>query len=155
MDDFDTEALGFDEEILNDGKEASPKMIREKEVDNKTNISLPMTEASNAWMEDFEAPGFESDEEETINENKKDKNDAFESPNIESNKKEATRELVTTAEIEQKKVLETKTNILLPMTEASDAWMDDFEAPAFESDEDELVEAKETERENDNSNEEI
>merc|ERR1719232_840514 len=155
MDDFDTEALQFDEENLNDGKEASPKMIKEKEVDNKTNISLPMTEASNAWMEDFEAPGFESDEEETIDENKKDQNDAFESPNIESNKKEATRELVTTAEVEQKKALETKTNILLPMTEASDAWMDDFEAPEFESDEDELVEAKKTERENDKSNEEI
>merc|ERR1719232_2268825 len=155
MDDFDTEALGFDEEILNNGKEASPKMIREKEIDKKTNISLPMTEASDAWMDDFEAPEFESDEEETIDENKKDQNDAFESPNIESNKKEATRELVTTAEIEQKKALETKTNILLPMTEASDAWMDDFEAPEFESDEDELVEAKKTERENDKSNEEI
>merc|ERR1719232_770552 len=153
MDDFDTEALQFDEENLNNGKEASPKMIREKEFDKKTNISLPMTEASDAWMDDFEAPEFESDKEETIDENKKDQNDAFESPNIESNKKEATRELVSTAEVEQKKVLETKTNILLPMTEASDAWMDDFEAPAFESDEDELVEAKETERENDNSNE--
>merc|ERR1712227_1098943 len=81
-----------------------------KETENKTNISLPMTGSSDAWMDDFEAPAFDSDDESTEKEQKEQKEK--EQPSI-----------LTIAETSVTK-LENEATISLPMTGASDAWMD-------------------------------
>merc|ERR1719232_1402557 len=116
MDNFETPT--FESENEPETKEEPNKIenIIPQVTENKTNISLPMTETSETWMDEFEAPAFDSDDEveetEKLGENAR-----------------ATE--VSTTEITK----ETKSdaNISLPMTGASEVWMDDFEA-SFDSD---------------------
>merc|ERR1712227_730497 len=121
------EHLEEKEKVLELQKAESTKPASE----NKANISLPMTEASDAWMDDFEAPVFDSDDEQEKDNQLQEKEKVFDTKMTESTKPET----------------ESKANISLLMTEASDAWMDDFEAPAFDSDDEqekeEQLEAKE------------
>merc|ERR1711862_976773 len=93
------------------------------EAETKANISLPMTEAFDAWMEDFVAPPSDDEQE---------KEEQLEVEDIQ--KTEST-----------KPASESTANINLPMTEASDAWMDDFVAPPSddEQEKEEHLEEKE------------
>merc|ERR1712066_800349 len=102
-------------------------------VDTKPpTIALPMTEASDAWMDQDETiEMIESDEDE------------------EQEEKEKEKEQPETPKTEPEKLtVETKpSTIALPMTEASDAWMDQEETiEMIESDEDEEQEEEEKEK---------
>merc|ERR1712066_278472 len=91
-------------------------------------IGLPMTEASDAWM----------DQEETIG--------MIESDEDEEEKEEEQPEIPVT-ELEKSTVEAKPSTIALPMTEASDAWMDQDETiEMIESDEDEEQEEEEKEQ---------
>merc|ERR1712029_911896 len=129
MDDFEPPASDSDDEQEQDeqmeekatGFDIQKTEGTKQETQSKANINLPMTGSSDAWMDNFETPTFESDSETENEPETKEEHKKFE--NI------------------IPKVTENKTNISLPMTEASEAWMDEFEAPAFDSD-DELEETE-------------
>merc|ERR1712029_1117399 len=108
------EQLEVKEKVLDIQKTESAKPASECQA----NINLPMTEASDAWMDDFEPASSDSDEEQEKEEHLEEKEKVLDIQKTESSKPAS----------------ENKANINLPMTEASDAWMDDFEAPAFDSD---------------------
>merc|ERR1712066_250997 len=126
-----------DEEQEEEEKEQPETPVTEPEkstVDIKlSNIGLPMTEASDAWMDQDETiEMIESDEDEEQEEKEKEQP---ETPVTEPEKSTVDTKLST---------------IALPMTEASDAWMDQGETiEMIESDEDE--EEKEEEKEKDQS----
>merc|ERR1712029_1233745 len=101
----------------------------EEVLESKAAISLPMTGATEAWMDDDDNfGGFSSSDEDQVNENKMPK--AMPETNI---KEEAAVELEKSAEIMatdkkielEKEVVESKEAISLPMTGATEAWMDD------------------------------
>merc|ERR1712029_1220000 len=102
----------------------------EKEIlKSKAAISLPMTGATEAWMDDDDNfGGFSSSDEDQVNENKMPK--AVPETNI---KEEAAVEIEESEEIKatdkkielEKEVLESKAAISLPMIGATEAWMDD------------------------------
>merc|ERR1719300_136461 len=87
-------------------KAIAKKIEPEKDVlESKAAISLPMTGATEAWMDDDDNfGGFSSSDEDQVNENKMPK--AMPETNI-------------------KEVLESKAAISLPMIGATEAWMDD------------------------------
>merc|ERR1719348_1825969 len=95
------------------------KIEAEKEVlKSKVALSLPMTGATEAWMdEDDKFDGFSSSDDDQVNEDEMLK--AMPEENV---KKEAAVEIEESAEI-----LKSKAAISLPMTGATEAWMDDDE----------------------------
>merc|ERR1711973_969550 len=102
---------------------------QEKEVlERKEAISLPMTGATEAWMDDDDNfGGFSSSNDDPVNEEEMPK--AMQETNI---KEEAAVEIEESAEIKatdekiepEKEVLESKAAISLPMTGATEAWME-------------------------------
>merc|ERR1712025_855928 len=116
---------------------AMEKVSETIEIDSKPNnkvkvstgINLPMTGSSQSWMDTFEITDKKDsdDEEEPI-------------PSVKENN------LLVSEYV--KKESEKKAIINLPMTEASDAWMDDFEALASDSDDEQEQEEKLQEKEN-------
>merc|ERR1712156_933544 len=128
MDDVGGAGLSDSNEEKEDEKPETRNTVAEK-----GSISLPMTEASDAWMDDTgEAEFLDSDEEEeTINTDAEEKgngNIAGIKENYETNVDKPT--------------------IGLPMTEASDVWMDDVGGTGFSDSDEEKenpIEAEETE----------
>merc|ERR1712227_554738 len=124
MDDFEAPASDSDDEQEKEEQlEAKEKVLDVQKTESTkpaseyiANIQLPMTEASDAWMDDFVAPP--SDDKQEKEEHLEEKEKVLDLQKAESTKPAS----------------ENKANISLPMTEASDAWMDDFEAPVFDSD---------------------
>merc|ERR1711915_982599 len=106
----------------------------EKEVlKSKAAISLPMTGATEAWMDDDDNfGGFSSSDDEVTPEDQKIKNITDTMPE-EKVKEDASVKPEATAEIKvceeknepEKEVLKSKIAISLPMTGATEAWMDD------------------------------
>ena len=133
MDDVGGAGLSDSDEGKEDEKPIFSAETRNS-VAEKGSISLPMTEASDAWMDDTgEAEFLDSDEEEeTINTDAEEKgngNIAGIKENYETNVDKPT--------------------IGLPMTEASDVWMDDVGGTGFSDSDEEKekenpVEAEET-----------
>merc|ERR1719270_2485072 len=125
MDDFEPPASDSDDEQEKEEQleekekvQLEVKDIQKTESTNpasecKAMINLPMTEASDAWMDDFEPPASDSDDEQEKEEQLEEEEKVLDIQNIESTKPAS----------------ESTANINLPMTEASDAWMDDFVAP--------------------------
>merc|ERR1712058_216484 len=102
----------------------------EKEVlKSKAAISLPMTVATEAWMDDDDNfGGFSSSDDEITPEDENIKDEIPDTKLEEKVKEEARVEPEATTEIkacEEKEVLKSKAAISLPMTGATEAWMDD------------------------------
>merc|ERR1712110_129480 len=102
-------------------EEAKPSDATEKEIPSSEPqkvISLPMTGASDAWMDDGDTVGFIEDDEDELG-------------------KEPQQEAKPTVEIEKEiPSSEPQKTIGLPMTDASDAWMDDGDTVGFMEDDD-------------------
>merc|ERR1712098_723639 len=117
----------------------------EKEVlKSKAAISLPMTGATEAWMDDDDNfGGFSSSDDEIIPEDETKKDDSTVKIPEQKVKEGAAVEPEATKEIEaceEKEVLKSKAAISLPMTGATDAWMDDDDNfGGFSSSDDEIT----------------
>ena len=87
-------------------EEKSPEIVKQKSPEKTSNLGLPMTEASEAWMDDLgDGDGFDDSDKEDL------EVDVAEEKSPETIKQ---------------KSLEKTSSLGLPMTEASDAWMDDL-----------------------------
>merc|ERR1712110_120161 len=148
MDDLE-EGGGFDDS--DDDVSSKENVILEKEeksVKDKSSIGLPMTEASDAWMDDVgDGGGFDDSEEEIddkIDKNEKPKDAEIIEKHDSENIAEETdacpvNEEGIVLEAETIVTVEKNSSIGLPMTQASDAWMDDLEGGDGFDDSDEDV----------------
>merc|ERR1712130_237758 len=114
-------------------------------IKSKAAISLPMTGATEAWMEeeDDNFGGFSSSDDEITPEDQTKKDDSTVKIPEQKVKEEAAVEPEATAVIkacEEKEVLKSKAAISLPMTGATETWMDDDDNfGGFSSSDDEIT----------------